>query len=213
MEVTDDFINRGEYPEALERTIWFHNHSVSHQKSISAVRLSFAIRDWYNFGKKYPPAMTALLRIRDKKTNIILNGSGSYELFDDVSAINNVLTEDDKTIDLYNEIAKTQPNLAKELWYIVEDIAIKEKQYGLLEKNNTSVLVEYDEAEESLKYMISRYGDDVEFIKMNKNIFIERSLELIELSTAVKDYDSALIIKNKASAVVSDKRLNNVSIN
>lgn len=212
MEDTDDLINMGEYEEALERTIWFHNHSIEHQKSISAVRLSFAIHDWYDFGTKYPPAMDALIKVRDEKTKTILSGFGTYDLFDDVSAINGVLSEDAKTISLFKKISTKQPSLAKECWYIVRDIAIKDKQHALLAQYNTNALTEYAEAEKLLKEMLIRFkGEDV-FIKMNKDIFIEKTLELIELSISLNDNKTALEIKNKATSLISDKRLSNVSI-
>ncbi len=212
MEDTDDLINMGEYKEALERTLWFHNHSVEQQKSIDAARLSFAIHDWYKFGNKYAPAMDALLKVRDDKTNVVLSGSGSYEIFEDIAAINDVLSENNKTIELFNIINQKQPRLAKECWYIVKDIAINEKNISLLKQFNTDPLTEYIEAEKLLKEMLIRFeGEDI-FIKMNKDMFIEKTLELIDLSISLNDNKTPALIKNKAIKMVDDTRLNNASI-
>ena len=74
MDETFALINMGEYEEALERFIWFHNHAVDQGLTINASRLSFGLGYWIDFGKKYPPAIDALKQIRDDNTNSILNG-------------------------------------------------------------------------------------------------------------------------------------------
>jgi len=210
LDVTDSLIQAGKYEEALERTIWFHNHSLELQKNIAGVRLSFALSYWYEFGKKYPPALAALKEIRTNKTNLLLAGDGFYSLFDDVASINKVLSENHKTLDLFKKLEQQQPILAKNYWYIVKDIAISENDYTLLKKYTINTLREYSDAEELLKYNLNMFKDDYEFIEMNKNIFVERSLELIKLSLTLNDSKTALLIKNKANALVKDERLDNV---
>ena len=211
MDKTDELIQKGEFEEALERTIWFHNHSLEKQKSISSVRLSFALSDWYEFGKKYPPAMSALINIRNDKEKMMLTEKATCELLDDVSSINIVLSEDNKTIHLFKNIQSHNPFLAKECWYIVKDIVIKQKDDDLLTKYSINVLSEYYSAEESLKYIMDRYKNDSEFIEMNKNIFVEKTLELIDLSLSLNDKETASLISEKARVLVNDKRLDDTS--
>ncbi len=209
MDVTETLIKKGKYEEALERTLWFHHHSLEKQQSIYGVRLSSAINDWYNFGQKYPPALRELKKVRDYKNNRIIEGNGSYDLFADVSAINSVLSEEDDTILLFKKIEKSQPSLAKRCWSIVKDIAIRKNDGVLLEKYTIDVLSEYSQAEKSFIHKLDRYKDDDEFNKMNANIFVERSLELIELSYKMNDMETVLLIKSRAKKLVDDPRFNN----
>ncbi|MCU7827918.1 MAG: hypothetical protein KZQ85_02520 [Candidatus Thiodiazotropha sp. (ex Myrtea sp. 'scaly one' KF741663)] len=132
MRETADLIEMNEYEEALERTIWFHNHALEHRPGLYGVRLSFELSRWHEFGKKYPPALAALKDIRDKKTNIIKSGEGTRNLFHDVSSINRTLSDDNKTVDLFKYLHKNQPKLAKDVWRISKDTLIKENEYSIV---------------------------------------------------------------------------------
>ena len=42
---TQEMVLQGKHKEALERYIWFHEHSLEHEPSMYGVRLSFALGD------------------------------------------------------------------------------------------------------------------------------------------------------------------------
>ena len=101
LQETKVLISKGQYKEALERHIWFHEHALDKDKSMQGVRLSFALGDWKELGDLYPPALKALTDIRDTKTGEILNSGGTKELFADVNGINRTLGEGEKTATLF----------------------------------------------------------------------------------------------------------------
>src|SRR6185436_13019993 len=69
------------YEEALQRHIWYHNHALEIKPSLSGVRLSFALANWVELGRRYPRAKQALVEIRDQKTRAIDEGRGYSHLF------------------------------------------------------------------------------------------------------------------------------------
>ena len=73
-------IEEGQYQQALEKHIWFHEESRT-SRGMGGVRLSYAVPQWVYLGEKYFPAMEALVNTRDKEKSILLSGKGSFENF------------------------------------------------------------------------------------------------------------------------------------
>ena len=90
----------GRHEEALNEYIWFHEHALAEERSLRGVRLSFALAYWKELGEMYSPAMEALLALRDRKVAILAAGVESWELFNDVSALNDSLGNARNTYDL-----------------------------------------------------------------------------------------------------------------
>src|SRR5262249_45924751 len=90
---------QGKYEEALQKHIWLHDHVLEQQPAYYGVRLSFALSEWMELGKKYPKALEALKDIRDKKTARLVAGEQDVNLFDDVQSINEHLDEPAATVD------------------------------------------------------------------------------------------------------------------
>ena len=101
LEQTRVLVSNGEYSQALERMIWYHDNALKHDSGHSGVRLSFALVNWIQLGEKYPKAITSLKSIRDRKTQHILSGTTELKLFRDVFAINNYL-EDNQSLLIYS---------------------------------------------------------------------------------------------------------------
>src|SRR5436190_22804607 len=74
----------GEYEQALQRHIWYHNHALEFEPSLTGVRLSFALAEWIELGRRYPRARRALIEIRDEKTRKFDEGWGYSALFSDI---------------------------------------------------------------------------------------------------------------------------------
>lgn len=103
----------GRYEEALREHIWFHDHALAEQSSLYGVRLSYALADWVELGKVYPPALAALQAVRDAKAVSLQNGDGNRALFHDVESINDSLTEHESTYQLFVQLLKVNPTMAK----------------------------------------------------------------------------------------------------
>jgi hypothetical protein len=78
-----DFMTKGQYEEALQRHIWYHNHALEYDQGQTGVRLSFALSQWVELGRRYPKAKQALIEIRDCDTQKLAGGEGYFNLFRD----------------------------------------------------------------------------------------------------------------------------------
>jgi len=126
---TRTLVQEGKYQEALDRFLWFHDHALEHQPSMYAVRLSYALEDWKRLGDLYPPALIAMKKTRDDKSGIIAEGKGNRNLFVDVTALNKILCDNNKTVELFRKLDQDQPELAKQCWNTAEKDVIKAKAY------------------------------------------------------------------------------------
>lgn len=208
---TKVLINEGKNELALERCIWFHNNALENQKSMSGVRLSFALSDWKKLGIQYPPALTALKDIRDNKTKRLIDGEKSSSLFQDVAAINRTLNESDKTISLFKIIQTEQPEFAKSCWFYVRDILFQAKSYEIISKYIGNPIREFNSMKElyliKIKAMEKITTAKEQLKAYNENSFVEKSIELIEFAVAMNDSKSAIEIKKSALELIDDYRL------
>lgn len=104
----------GRYEEALREYEWFHDHALQEQPALYGVRLSYALSDWIDLGKLYPPALVSLRAVRDQKSARLRDGDTDRELFHDVEAINESLGDHQSTYDLLVHLIKHRPAFAEE---------------------------------------------------------------------------------------------------
>ena len=83
-----EYAAEGKFEEALEKHIWYHNHALEINQAHYGVRLSYALSDWIELGKKYRKALDALKDIRDKKVARLVAGENNWLLFHEIVAIN-----------------------------------------------------------------------------------------------------------------------------
>lgn len=114
LQTARDAVLNGAYELALENYIWFHHNALSEQPSFYGVRLSYALDEWLLLAEQYPPALTALLLIRDQKVSRLLAGECDYELFNDVATINEYLKQETATYELFKSIDNVAPDFAVE---------------------------------------------------------------------------------------------------
>jgi len=220
LQDTETLVCDKKYEEALERTIWFHNNALKYDSAISGVRLSFALSEWHEFGKKYPPALAALKDIRDNKTKSIIAGNVSFELFHDIESINDELSEKEKTLALFYKIDKMYPIFAKDAWILVKDDVIKSNNQTLIKKYLQNILSEYTKIRnrhiDDMSWYHSKKMDkknNDELVTWLKNNFVEESIQLIELAIETNDKETAETIKTDAYGIQKDKRISEISIN
>lgn len=209
---TKALINSRKYPEALERCLWFHNHALEKAPSMSGVRLSFALSDWKKLGDVYPPALKAMMDVRDKKTTQVIEGDKeTSNLFKDVVALNRTLGVPKKSVILFETILKTNPTLAKRSWYLIKNTLFDEKRYDLIKDFIGNPLSEYSVVFENYKRDTTMFSkmkvSQAQLKSFAENKFVESSLQLIDFSFAMKDNDSAKEIQQKAMSVITDYRL------
>jgi hypothetical protein len=218
------YYEQGNYEKALQDHIWFHDNALKYKPSLYGVRLTFALLDWIELGKKYPKAHNELIDIRNRKAEQIKNKRGTLELFHDVKSINTYLNENKKTVDLYKEIAVCDFDLAKQCYSLAKDDLIAYQEFELCNRmmeapmfiirdmrklldQNIAIYKTRQWADDAhLDWTIQYYLEETEFtliVLVNNGRFVEADRFLAQ---AAKDIDIARIksglaeLKNKYMA-------------
>jgi hypothetical protein len=135
----------GRFEEALQKHLWFHEHALEYEPALAGVRLSYALASWLELGEKYPPALAALISIRDAKTKAITDGNGSPLLFHDLVAINDCLKESSRTVELFKTIHGTFPELARQCYLLAESYLVADREYAICASYIPDPLVKFEE--------------------------------------------------------------------
>jgi hypothetical protein len=120
-----------QYAAALEKYLWFHDHALDADLSLCGVRLSYAILEWVDLGELYPPARRALERVRDAKTESLMQGNYNASLFHDVASINRALGQVERTRDLFKTIAAAERGVAGRCFHIALESLVNMREFGL----------------------------------------------------------------------------------
>ncbi len=122
-------MEQGDYEGALQRQIWYFNHALEYDQGQTGVRLSFALSQWVELGRRYPKAKAALVEIRDQDTRALMEGRGYANLFTDVQAINHELQDEAATYELFKAIREKDPKLADQCYFWVENLLVAKGEY------------------------------------------------------------------------------------
>lgn len=125
-----ELMSKHEYEEALQREIWYHNHSKS-DPSQRGVRNSSALADWAELARQYPKAKQALMDIRAADEHEFSAGHGSVGLFLEYQSINDEIGDDDATYSLFKKLDRENKQLAKKCFSIAEPLLVQKKEYDL----------------------------------------------------------------------------------
>ena len=195
--------------EALKRFIWLYNHALEHDPAFYGVRLSYLLEYWKGLADKYPPALKALQDVRDKETELLKNGKGTYETFNEVVSINRVLEEEEKSVELFVFIDNKDPELAKRCWKYIDSRIIAAKKIDLVRKYEPDLMKKFKEIVFTYKSNVLRYETFEHrdaFKKFNEDDFVCESLNLISAIEAIKDKIAAEEIRKKAFEILPDQR-------
>jgi hypothetical protein len=208
-----EMVRQGKYKEALDAYIWFHEHALEYNQGMSGVRLSFALSYWRSLADVYPPAMAALLELRDRKTKLILENEGHQNLFQDVTAINRTLGDNPKTINLFQTIAQAHPDVAKEDWRNIRSILFAAKRYDIIRDYVSNPMTEFSAIRVSYDRLIESSKDPrmaasaASIKRISENNLAEQSIQLIQFALYINDIKSAKEIQQVAMSIVEDYRL------
>ena len=177
----------GKYADALTKHVWFFHNALKYDKALRGVRLSFALSDWVELGKVYPPALEKLNATRDDAKTNVFNGQQAKENFLDFESINKELNQDSKTTDFFIWLDANKPEAAKEIFDNAEPALIKSKEYRLCGKyRNTNDYNRFLQSYRMNMEIAKQYGP-LEFLKKqgfvsyaNKS-FINKTTRLIAL--------------------------------
>ncbi len=94
------------YDEALAEYLWCWDEGAKVQPAYSGVRRSFLLADIAALGRSHPPVLEALRDRRDVAEGQLKAGSDSRDDAADFCALNRTLSENDRTVALYDELRK-----------------------------------------------------------------------------------------------------------
>ena len=123
----------GHFEVALKKHLWFHRNALQFQRSLSAVRLSFALGAWFRLGGVYPPALVALRDTRDQALRTFRQGR-SFLAFVDFAAINRTLGEEARTVEAFVALDRYDPATATQAFAAARPALIKARHYTLCGK-------------------------------------------------------------------------------
>jgi hypothetical protein len=210
---TQALVREGKYPEALGRQMWFHEHAHEIDPGLAGVRLSFALSDWKELGDVYPPARAALVANRDRKTRHLLDTGEDWDGFQEVTAINRVLGQPQKTVELFQRIGERYPELARRAWNVAEDAVLAARRYDLARPYLTDPVEEFRDLRELYQEMkkVERSVPVPLLARLGRNPieedFVVRSVQLIQAALALDQRGGAEQVQREALAVIPDRRL------
>jgi predicted Ser/Thr protein kinase len=129
LEEAKDLMNQGQYEDSLQHYLWYYYHALEYDSGQTGVRLSFALSDWVELGRRYPKAKQALVEIRDRDTQKFLDGEGYFGLFMDLQNLNRELQNSDATYTLFKMIEKRDPALASQCYFAMESTLVQKGEY------------------------------------------------------------------------------------
>lgn len=176
--------HEGRYADALSEYIWFHEHALEEEPALRGVRLSFALGYWLELAGQYPPARAALQGIRDEKTRRLENGAEDWELFNDVTAINRELCNDEATYDLFCLINGRNPAFAARCARVATPAIVKAYDFKLARSF-------IPDPEQAIEQLASRFNHGIG--RANRASTPERRTSTIDAEVRIYSDDVAML--------------------
>lgn len=205
LDAARQLADEGKYEQALEKHVWFHDHALEVDDSYGGVRLSFALDDWIDLGRKYPPALKKLKAIRNTKTAKLIAGEEERELFHDVRSINEGLGESASTVALFKRIDAERPAFAEKVSALVTEALVAAQEYELARKYLPNPMEKFSNLKEMLKEMLHEgieWAKSIEGADDSRQdfewFFASEVLLIIRVLDATGDSATALEIQKQA---------------
>jgi hypothetical protein len=119
-----------QYERALLIHVWMQDRSLDRQPSFYGVRLSFALAEWKELAKDYPPAQQAI----DARFERLAEGfrvSGKRETFHDLVSIAQYFGKEQRIIAMLQDLSASNPAVAKEVAEMADRLLLQMRQYDL----------------------------------------------------------------------------------
>ena len=210
LEEAGELMGRGEFEQALQRQIWYHNHAAEIQPSLSAVRRSFGLSAWLELSRRYPKAKQALIETRDNKARELAEGRGHSDLFADVVSINYYLQEEAATSALFKRIHQVDPGLARQCVHYAKEALVKNREYQLCLDYLPDVPAQFDRVRQQWNQEKARAGtqqDAQQFTRLADQRFVKNTRQWMEILNGVGRKAEAESIRVQAAAMVDDPQL------
>jgi hypothetical protein len=217
-----ELAREGRFEEALQKHIWYHDHALEINPAHYGVRLSYALSDWVELGRKYPKALDALKAIRDQKAKRLTGGESEHlirghecetrTLFHEVASINHYLGESRATVELFKNIEAAQLDFATSIADLADEALFEAKEYAVERKYLGDPFAKFEAAKRV-------FDDGREYAKTSgmpersrqafEIIFTKDIVRLIVVLDKTGDGAAARQIQSKALAICSRPEIKN----
>lgn len=204
-----ELMRRGKYEDALQKYIWYHNNALKYDSNQSEKRLSLALSYWSELAERYPRAKKELLKTRDTKIKLLLDGGGDSMTVMEVIAINQNLRESSLNLTFFRQLSAKRPDFAGESWNSIKETAIRYKDRALLKRYLKNPYVEFEEIKKNYYQLQEEDEKNPIFRDAATKIFSERVCELILAVVAIGQIDEAKKIKKNALLIVDSIAVRN----
>jgi hypothetical protein len=194
------------HEQALAKFLWFHKNALRYEPALSAVRLSFALGYWCELVAAYPPAREAFTRTRDEAEAAFRVDCSSFELFQELSAMNDRLGDWNRTADVFEIVANCDRIIAQRLYKVAEPSLIATGRYlacgpfldspKRLEKATKSYQLAAEDE--------SRANRDVRIPKLARKFFVRDVSTFVALLVINGRECDAQAVRSEALKIVDD---------
>lgn len=203
-------MENGRLDLAAEKLLWYHNHALEHEPSLAGVRLSYALAQWQHLAGKYRPALLDMQLARDRAEESLRNGSGDYSAFQDFVALNDVLKDDGRTIELFKWLDRSDRHLAREVFVMAQDALVAGSEYALCEtyivgQNSFNSIIEAHER--TVSRFTEQFKDDMDpmFFEAFEMVFARRSSFIVAILVNRDRASEAEAIAERALQLLHDE--------
>lgn len=196
------------YAEALAAHQQFFEASRS-TSGMAGVRLSFALSDWIELGRVYPPALYALSNLSAGHRKVILEGESNVETFHEYRSINEYLDKNQETVETFLELEEKFPELAKDYYPSMKRVLIAQNRIDVVSRHVNDPIYEYENIRNMREYSLSQLRkNDSSYNLQSINRNFERDVKaLVDVTSKVGMKDEAEEIKHRAETYMKGNLL------
>lgn len=132
-ELRTDFQEK-RYEDALAKHLWFHEKSKEYP-ALAGVRLSFALSQWLDLGKAYPPALEKMKSLRDQlEIDFTKDRKSDFLKLMDLFAFNRTLGDSKRNVAIFATLDAQSSPLAKQAFVLTFGTLVAHQEFNLAGK-------------------------------------------------------------------------------
>lgn len=123
------------YEDALAKHLWYHENALQYNSALVGVRLSFALGNWYELGKVYPPALEKMKSLRDQlETDITKDSKSDFMKLMDLFAFNRILGDSKRNVAIFVTLDAQSSPLTKQAFILAFGTLVTHQEFRLAGK-------------------------------------------------------------------------------
>ncbi len=207
----DKDIEDGRLDLASQKYLWYHENALKYEPSLGGVRLSFALNDWRDLARQSPRALLDMQYVRDRAEESVRSNDDDFSAFQDVVALNDVLSEDGRTIELFKWLDQHDRHFARRAYVVAQDALVASGEFDLCGKyivGDNSFESILDDYVQHVEWMEKRYEGNVDSRRLEFDQFFlaRRTAYIIAILVNLdKPEEAAAIAEEVLLLLDSDK--------